>query len=70
MKRKEVMDLNKGEYAAKLTEIRKELIKLNAQASTGTAMKNPGLIRQAKKNIARIITLQNQKSETEGSKKA
>ncbi len=59
MKRKEVMDLDKGEYQNKLAEFRKELIKLNAQASTGTAMKSPGLIKQAKKNIARIMTLMN-----------
>jgi large subunit ribosomal protein L29 len=58
MKRKELMDVDKSEYATKLSELRKELIKLSAQASTGTAMKNPGLIRQAKRNIARLLTLQ------------
>lgn len=57
MKRKELMSLEKGEYASKLSELRKELVKLNAQAATGTAMKNPGLLRQAKKNIARLLTL-------------
>ena len=61
MKRKELMDLDKSEYQIKLNEFRKELIKLNAQAATGTAMKNPGLLKQTKKNIARILTLINQK---------
>jgi large subunit ribosomal protein L29 len=59
MKRKELMDLNKGEHEAKLIEFRKELIKLNAQAATGTAMKNPGLVKQTKKNIARLLTIMN-----------
>lgn len=59
MKRKELMDLDRSEYAAKLEEFRKELIKLNAQAATGTAMKNPGLLKQSKKNIARMLTLMN-----------
>ena len=59
MKRKELMDLGREEYKTKLAEFRKELIKLSAQANTGTAMKNPGLLKQTKKNIARILTLTN-----------
>ena len=59
MKRKELMDLNKNEHVAKLAEFRKEMIKLNAQAATGTAMKNPGQLRQTKKNIARLLTIMN-----------
>ena len=53
------MDLNKNEHVAKLAEFRKEMIKLNAQAATGTAMKNPGQLRQTKKNIARLLTIMN-----------
>ena len=69
MKRKEVMNLAKVDYENKLVEFRKELIKLNAQAATGTAMKNPGLIKQAKKNIARLLSIMN-KNKTEVQKKA
>lgn len=61
MKRKELIELDASEYENKLSEFRKELIKLNAQASTGTAMKNPGQLKQTKKNIARILTLMKQK---------
>lgn len=68
MKRKEIMDLSKSEYQDKLDEFRKELMKLNAQSSTGTAMKNPGLLKQTKKNIARVLTLMN-KTKTEEKKK-
>ena len=60
MKRRELFDLNKSEYQSKLAEFRKELVKLNAQASIGTAMKNPGQLRQVKKNIARVLTFMNQ----------
>ncbi len=63
MKRKEILDLDKSEYQNKLAELRKELIKLNAQSNTGTAMKNPGLLKQTKKNIARILTLVNKVKE-------
>ncbi len=60
MKRRELMELDKSEHMSKLAEFRKELVKLNAQASTGTAMKNPGMLNQTKKNIARLLTLINQ----------
>lgn len=49
--------LSKQELNNKLEEIELELVKLNAQVSTGTAIKNPSQISNAKKNIARIKTL-------------
>ena len=64
MKIKDLMDLDKNEYQNKLAEFRKELVKLNAQSSTGTAMKNPGMLKQTKKNIARILTLINQNTQS------
>ena len=60
MKVKELLSIDPSEYAPKLAEFRKELVKLNAQASMGTAMKNPGQLKQTKKNIARMMTLINQ----------
>ena len=68
MKVKEIMDMNKSEYQGKLSEFRKELIKLNAQANAGTAMKNPGQLKLLKKNIARILTLMNQNKQGEAKK--
>jgi ribosomal protein L29 len=49
---------------SKLSEIRKELIKLNTQVSRGTTLKNPGQIKQIKKTIARILTIQKLKGVT------
>lgn len=48
--------MSKEELKAKMLELRKELIKLNAQAATGTTPKNPRQIRTTKKNIARLMT--------------
>ena len=48
--------MSKEELQAKIVEIRKELIKLNAQAATGSTPKNPRQIRESKKNIARLMT--------------
>lgn len=70
MKFKELKAIEPVELKSKLIELRKELIKLNAQVATGTAIKNPGQIKQTKKTIARILTLSNIKKQTkEASKK-
>jgi len=56
MKAKEIAVMSKEDTEAKLEELRKELVKLRAQISTGTTPKSPGQVRQIKKNIARILT--------------
>lgn len=56
MKSKELRNLPPAEMQAKLGELRKELMKQNAQIATGTTPKSPGQIRQAKKTIAKILT--------------
>ncbi|TKJ17457.1 50S ribosomal protein L29 [Candidatus Woesearchaeota archaeon B3_Woes] len=59
--KKELKNMNKGDLNAKLLELRKELIKENAQIAVGTTPKSPGQIKQMKKTIARIIQLLNNK---------
>lgn len=56
MKKKEIAQMKEIELKTKLEELRKELIKDNAQVATGSNPKNPGQIKQIKKNIARILT--------------
>lgn len=51
------------ELEAKILELRKELMKLNAQVAVGATPKNPMQIKQAKKTIARIKTEQNRKEQ-------
>ena len=58
MKAKEIRSINKEELENKIKELKKELIKLNAQSATGTPPKNPCQIKQIKKTIARIKTVQ------------
>ncbi len=48
------------ELEKELSKIRMELLKLNAQVATGGAAKEAGKIRQLKRRVARIKTLQNQ----------
>jgi len=53
--------MQKQELEDKLKELKKELMKENAQIAIGTVPKNPGKIKQIKKTIARIIFMLNQK---------
>jgi len=61
MKAKEMREMNVQQLNEKLEEMQKELVKLNAQVATGTNPKNPSQIKNIKKNIARILTLINEK---------
>ncbi len=57
MKTKEMRSMSKEDLEAKLEELKKELMKVNAQISTGTTPKSPGQVKQIKKNIAKILTI-------------
>ena len=50
----------KDELEKHLKDITMELIKSNAQVSSGTPPKNPGQIKHMKKTIARIMTIKKQ----------
>lgn len=57
MKAKDLRSMSKTDLNSKLTELRKELIKHNAQIATGTTPKSPGQVREVKKTIAKILTI-------------
>jgi large subunit ribosomal protein L29 len=65
MKAKEIRTTDANALNEKVTELQKELVKLNAQVAIGSAIKNPGQIRNIKKNIARIMTIKNQNVKTQ-----
>lgn len=60
MKYKELKNLNEKDLQKKQKEAELELIKLQSQVATGTNIKSPGQIKQLKKMIAKIKTIQNQ----------
>jgi len=61
MKIKEIRNMDKASLNEKLIELKKELVKVNAQVAIGTALKNPGQVRVIKKTLARILTLSTEK---------
>lgn len=60
---KELKKINSEELNKRLEELTKELMKYNAQISTGTPPENPGQVRNVKRTIARIKTIINSKTE-------
>ena len=60
MKIKEVRDLSAAELDTKLASLKEELFNLRFQMATGQC-ENPMKIREVKKSIARIKTVQRQK---------
>lgn len=66
IKNEELRKMNVQELQNKLVDMKKDLIKINAQIATGTVPENPGNIKNIKKTIARIYTIMKEK---EGKKK-
>ena len=60
MKAKDLRDLSDEELGDKLAESRQELFNLRFQAATG-ALENTGRLAHAKREIARILTVQNER---------
>jgi ribosomal protein L29 len=56
MKYSQIKEMQTSDLQKKMQETQFELVKLSTASSTGAAGKNPGLIRVAKKTIAKINT--------------
>ena len=57
---KEIRQLSAEDKMKKLEELRTELSKLKAINNAGGAIENPSRIREVRKAIARILTIQNE----------
>jgi len=57
IKKNELKAMNKEQVQGKIKELRKELLKLNAQRAVGTTMESPGRIKLIKRTIARLHTI-------------
>ena len=63
MKARQLRDLSNDELERKLAETRHELFNLRFQAATG-ALENTARLKLAKREIARILTLQHERAST------
>ena len=60
MRARELRDLSDDELARKLAETRQELFNLRFQSATG-ALENTARLKLAKREIARILTVRNER---------
>jgi len=65
LKRTELKKMTTQELEKKLLELRKSLLKINAQIASGTIPENPGNVRNVKKAVAQILTLLHQQKQKE-----
>jgi large subunit ribosomal protein L29 len=61
IKKNEFRRLTEAQLKEKMNELKKELMRLNTQKSSGGSLENPGKIKSVKKTIARIITMLSEK---------
>lgn len=64
---KTIRDMDSGEREAKLRELQVELSKLRALIRAGGSLENPSRVKELRKAVARILTIQREeKAEREG----
>ena len=61
LRAKDLRDLTNDELVQKLADTRQELFNLRSQSATG-ALENTTRLKLAKREIARILTVQNERS--------
>jgi large subunit ribosomal protein L29 len=67
MKAKQLRDMTDEELERALAERRQELFNLRFQSATG-ALENPARLKLAKREIARILTVRNERESTLGTR--
>ncbi|MEM3673035.1 MAG: 50S ribosomal protein L29 [Candidatus Bathyarchaeia archaeon] len=57
---KEIREMSSEERLKKLNELRTELLRLKTMIKAGGTVENPGRIKELRKTIARILTLEHE----------
>lgn len=63
LRKNELQNMSAEQMEAKIIELKKELMKLNAQISMGTTPESPGKIKSIKKTISKLMLLKNKGKE-------
>jgi large subunit ribosomal protein L29 len=67
LRARQLRDLTDEELGTRLGETRQELFNLRFQSATG-ALENPARLRLVKREIARILTIQNERGSAAGAR--
>lgn len=60
LRMRDIRDLSPRERERRLTQLRTELIRLRTMVEAGGAIENPARIRELRRTIARILTVENE----------
>ena len=61
IKKNEFMNMSEEQLKEKLNQLKKELLRLNAQRAIGTTLESPGKIKLIRRTISKINTILRQK---------
>ncbi len=67
LRMRDLREMSPGERERRLRELRTELLRLRTMVEAGGAVENPARIRELKRTVARILTVENE--EKTGAKK-
>jgi large subunit ribosomal protein L29 len=62
---KEIRDMSPEDRTKKMRELQAELVRLRTMVKAGGSVENPARIRELRKTIARILTIENEPLTTE-----
>lgn len=69
MRKDDIRAMSSEDRRKKIVEMRTELVRLKTMVKAGGSIDNPSRIRELRKTIAQILTIDNEESQTEGKKK-
>ena len=69
LRAKEIRDMPNEERMKKLGELRTEIQRLKTMIKAGGTIENPARIRELRKTIARILTIENEQKSEQGKPK-
>jgi len=69
LRTKDIRAMSSGDRGKKLMELRTELLRLKTMVKAGGAIENPARVRELRKVIARILTIENEESRPMGETK-
>ena len=66
---KDIRDMSSKERKEKIVELQTELARLRTMVKAGGSIDNPSRIRELRKTIARILTIETEESQTKEKKR-
>lgn len=60
LRKKDIRDMSFEDRSKKVVELRTELVRLKTMVKAGGAIDNPSRIRELRKTIARLLTIDNE----------